>query len=141
MQLFRRMGCVDLLFALWLADHCRPRVILVGSEGRLVGLVTVKDVLRHEASEHHQKSRGHSRNISTDSANGWHDSWIADEDGADVVDNDRGHGLEIVLEEAYGWFIVMSARVNNVVNGWRGRRGNQTEAQAYEYELDAQSDR
>jgi hypothetical protein len=55
-------------------------------------------------------------------------------------------GLNVLphLAEVYGWFVVMSTRVDSVVNGWRGRRGNQTEtrqAQASEYELDAQGDR
>lgn len=38
MQLFKRMG---------------PRVILVEHHGRLVGLVTVKDVLRYIATQRH----------------------------------------------------------------------------------------
>ncbi|RSH90660.1 glycerol ethanol, ferric requiring protein [Saitozyma podzolica] len=42
MQLFRRMG---------------PRVILVATEGQLVGLVTVKDVLRHEARHEARHAR------------------------------------------------------------------------------------
>jgi chloride channel 3/4/5 len=56
MQLFKRMGydvlacCIDRENSA--ADRpspCRPRVILVEDHGALVGLVTVKDVLRFTA--------------------------------------------------------------------------------------------
>ncbi|KAL7411300.1 hypothetical protein BDY24DRAFT_443200 [Mrakia frigida] len=48
------------------AEHCllqsanstsSPRVILVVKEGRLLGLVTVKDVLRHEAAVEHEQEQ------------------------------------------------------------------------------------
>lgn len=66
------------------------------------------------------------------------------EDGTDILDADRGHGLEIVLEEAYGWAVVTGARLKNMVDGWRGRRGShpeQRQAQAYEFELDGEATR
>ncbi|OCF36089.1 chloride channel, other eukaryote [Kwoniella heveanensis BCC8398] len=147
MQLFRRMG---------------PRVILVSDQGRLVGLVTVKDVLRHEVTEAHKHSRlnsagnspitprtpypnaninshnNHSRgsSSSTTDGRGW-ESW------ATVVDPDgEGNGLEIALEEGYAWLHVASSRARNVlVQSWRsitGRRGQQQMGRgsaAMEYEL------
>ncbi|WVR03435.1 hypothetical protein IAU60_000426 [Kwoniella sp. DSM 27419] len=140
MQLFRRMG---------------PRVILVSDQGRLVGLVTIKDVLRHEVAEAHKHSRmnsgnalpGASRNpysnhVRDDSAssaggNGW-DTW------ATVVDpGGEGHGLEIALEEGFAWLRVTGSRVyNQAVETWRSvagggsRRGMVSrESAAMEYEL------
>jgi chloride channel 3/4/5 len=54
MQLFKRMGYVYNCVVMW--DHhstnsFRPRVILVEDHGVLVGLVTVKDVLRFIATQ------------------------------------------------------------------------------------------
>lgn len=108
-------------------------------EGQLVGLVTVKDVLRHEARQevlHTRKRRtesasnsrsdspipgsrispiprvlkGHARNQSeASSANGWADSWQAVEEG-----EASGNGLEIVLEEALGW---IKTRIGGPISG------------------------
>ncbi|KAI5889245.1 uncharacterized protein SCHCODRAFT_02633974 [Schizophyllum commune H4-8] len=77
MQLFKRMG---------------PRVILVEDQGRLVGLVTVKDVLRFIARE----------------KPGQHDSFEA-----------RG-GLDGLLEESMSWGQGFMDRIRTM--GWRAFR-------------------
>lgn len=53
MQLFKRMGYVTTRFCAYitLIVRNRPRVILVEEHGSLLGLVTVKDVLRFIATE------------------------------------------------------------------------------------------
>lgn len=137
MQLFRRMGWVVLLCfsASWWTNNTdglvRPRVILVSREGALVGLVTVKDVLRHEASQEHAHRLAslsaqptpthpgpHTRGSSLESANGWADSWAA------VEEDQGGRGLEIALEEGWGWVRLNGLRAWNVVaGGVRGRGG------------------
>lgn len=123
---------------------CRPRVILVSREGRLVGLVTVKDVLRHEAIAHHRSSTprpppsattqsgagpGHSRNSSSSWA-GWNEEW--QEIDVDV----RGNGLEYALEVGLGWIRkqVDGIRGRSSASGIRGRR-DPTDNPAYAYEL------
>ena len=59
MQLFKRMGYVTYIsnpvFFLLISSK-RPRVVLVEEHGKLVGLVTVKDVLRFIATEHSENS-------------------------------------------------------------------------------------
>ena len=126
MQLFRRMG---------------PRVILVSHEGQLEGLVTVKDVLQHEATVHHRESvsasasgsrpmtpangvggsRGHRRNADGMASN---DSWA--QRWASFEEDDRGHGLEIALEEGWSWVRIRGSRVYNVAYEYlrRLRGGN-----------------
>ncbi|KAK4686453.1 chloride channel 3/4/5, partial [Tremellales sp. Uapishka_1] len=126
MQLFRRMG---------------PRVIIVGHEGRLCGLVTVKDVLRYEAKEHHlqtsQNQNMHERTESSDSThNGWQDSWAAVEDG-----EASGAGLEIALEEAWRWLRIRGSRMYNIGlglarrSGGGGRRGGPGPEEVFSYDL------
>ncbi|KAK8845412.1 hypothetical protein IAR55_006125 [Kwoniella newhampshirensis] len=145
MQLFRRMG---------------PRVILVSNQGQLVGLVTIKDVLRHEVSEQHRHARStsapshsaplSSSHLSTGGAgsggaggggharvdsNGWETSWTA------VEEEQGSQGLEIALEEGLTWARSGMNRVWNVgLETWRGvtgsndnRRGGGREQ--FEYEL------
>jgi len=57
------------------SGYCRPRIILVEDRGLLIGLVTVKDVLRFIATEKNDHGL----------------SW-----------DERG-GLDGVLEEAWAW--------------------------------------
>ena len=71
---------------------CRPRVILVEDQGRLVGLVTVKDVLRFIARE----------------KPGQQDSFEA-----------RG-GLDGLLEESMSWGQGFMDRIRSM--GWRAFR-------------------
>ncbi|CDZ97087.1 voltage-gated chloride channel [Phaffia rhodozyma] len=102
MQLFRRMG---------------PRIILVGHQGRLAGLVTVKDVLYHEAEmEHEQASR------------------LPEEQHAE----DRV-GLEGVLDEAWLWasnlFNFSSLSSSTGPNGPGELDPGRMESSAFEYEL------
>ncbi|RXK39132.1 chloride channel, other eukaryote [Tremella mesenterica] len=111
MQLFRRMG---------------PRVILVADKGLLMGVVTVKDVLKHEVHQHHvtsprlhQHSPSSSQPLQTrDSSmdHGWQD-W-------GVVEEGRGRGLEIALEEALTWVRTKGVGLINVGYGiLRSRMG------------------
>lgn len=59
MQLFKKMGCVGLRTPLpsRLTHRNRPRVILVEERGTLVGLVTLKDVLREVAAHELQAAQ------------------------------------------------------------------------------------
>lgn len=90
MQLFKRMGYVGApLFFSTCANGCslshrRPRVILVEDHGILVGLVTVKDVLKFTA--------------------------IEKPDGDASWDELRG-GLEGLLEEVYTWTMMVVERL------------------------------
>ena len=90
-------------------------MILVSHEGQLVGLVTVKDVLRHEAATHRRgthtppssaRSRGHRPIPSELTDDGW-DSWSADES--------RTRGLEFMLEQGYAWARIQGSRVYNLL--------------------------
>ncbi|KAK1926250.1 chloride channel [Papiliotrema laurentii] len=112
MQLFRRMG---------------PRVILVAHEGQLVGLVTVKDVLRHEAKTHHREAQSPLSATRPRTAHRHHPSNLSDE-GWDSWDEqlERGRGFEYLLEEAYAWARVRGSRLYNIVYGRfsSGRGGN-----------------
>lgn len=82
LQLFRRMG---------------PRVILVSHEGTLVGLVTIKDVLRHEASEKHRVATA--ENAASRSRQGsWDAGW-----GGPPGGPDRAPALEGLLEDGFTW--------------------------------------
>lgn len=70
----------------------RPRVILVVKEGKLLGLVTVKDVLRHEAAvEHMHRQQESSVSPNSSSFQDWRDTVFNMEENA--------AGLEVVLEE------------------------------------------
>jgi chloride channel 3/4/5 len=112
-------------------------VILVSQEGHLVGLVTVKDVLRHEAFTHHNRSthpkapvRGHTRQDSSSSWNGWGDSWQEDEAETGGV---RGNGLEYALEAGLAW---VKQRTSGLLGTGRNSRArHQGVDAAYEYEL------
>ncbi|WVQ76251.1 hypothetical protein IAR50_005916 [Cryptococcus sp. DSM 104548] len=122
MQLFRRMG---------------PRVILVSDQGQLAGLVTVKDVLKHEAAEVVHRSRAtpvtpsnpnYGRH-SSDLNGGWDRDW-------EVGAEDTGNGLELILEESLEWVKGKVAWVYGAaVESWRGVRGQNTREGAYDYEL------
>jgi chloride channel 3/4/5 len=159
MQLFRKMGCVVLfLYYVLPSDLRRPRVILVSQEGRLVGLVTVKDVLRHEAANAHGfhkaqpvsttptrptsatggasgSGAGHGRIESTPSYNAWRDVW------ADIEEGGPGRGLEIALEEGWMWFRTSGSRAYNLVlETYRratggGSSGERRGEEDYEFEL------
>ena len=111
-------------------------------EGQLVGLVTVKDVLRHEATLAHKESKfpasppqNHARTDSVTSSNGRQDGWVdmnPEEDGT--------HGLEVALEEALAWVRIRGSRAYSVVDGLmqraRGRpRGAERHETAYEFEM------
>lgn len=83
-----------------------PRVILVAREGKLLGLVTVKDVLRHEAAQEHfhaqsRQRQGHSHNLSEGSVD-WRDR---------VFSEDNAAGLEIILEAVLNGVKRSAARV------------------------------
>ncbi|ORX33602.1 voltage-gated chloride channel [Kockovaella imperatae] len=133
MQLFRRMG---------------PRVILVVNEGQLVGLVTVKDVLRYEATLAHRSSHSglntpitpssrmthRQRNAegfgSTDS---WGERWQSMDDGM----RGGGNGFEIALEEALSWVRIKGTRAYNLVyERIRPGRTSRTMDERYDYELE-----
>lgn len=118
----------------------RPRVILVSQEGRLVGLVTVKDVLRHEAFTHLQRSAipktptgaNHSRNDSSSSWNGWNEGWQDHQDREAESGGIRGNGLEYALEAALSWVRVRASGLRGSVLDRRRGVGDNT---AYDYEL------
>lgn len=85
LQLFRRMG---------------PRVILVQSEGQLQGLVTIKDVLRHEATEKHREAAEarELRELRRDSTEGWGE-WTP----LGALGDAQGPVLEHALESGLNW--------------------------------------
>jgi len=131
MQLFRRMGSVPFRSSgpQMTADRHRPRVILVTQEGQLVGLVTVKDVLRYEAALAHRgaarpttNATSHTRNISLDTYSGWQDAWNELEDAG------RSRGLEGILEEGFAWLRIHGTRVyNRALERFRQTRGEPLE--------------
>lgn len=98
LQLFRRMG---------------PRVILVSHEGKLAGLVTIKDVLRHEASE---KVREAAVALSHSRAESWDADWSPIPGGES---SPRGRGrapiLEGLLEDGLEWAQTRGVHVVNDV--------------------------
>jgi len=115
---------------------------MVSQEGHLVGLVTVKDVLRHEAFTHHNRSvqpkapvSGHSRQDSSSSWNGWgeHDDWQEQPDVGGV----RGNGLEYALEMGLSWVKQRTTGLVGILD--RGRNGRRRDPgrvdAAYDYEL------
>jgi chloride channel 3/4/5 len=103
-----------------------PRVILVSHEGQLVGLVTVKDVLRHEAKIHHKESQHAASPPSTARSarlrpdgpgHRPHDSnAFSDDDGWGSWDQEdtRGHGFEVLLEDVYAWARIKGSRLYNI---------------------------
>jgi len=132
----------------------------VAHQGRLKGLVTVKDVLRHEAIHErsttaqagtesprprprlgeHMRRDSTGSNGSNGSWTGWQESWASVEEGDDGRRN--GQGLEIALEEAYGWISVRGNRVYHWVDNGLGRLGLKKppvveggQREAFEYEL------
>ncbi|WVN87310.1 uncharacterized protein L203_102488 [Cryptococcus depauperatus CBS 7841] len=120
MQLFRRMG---------------PRVILVAEQGQLVGLVTVKDVLRHEVSSTHRNrirtpvapSNPNYRH-SVDS-NEWDNDWTN-------VDDFTGHGLEIIMEKGFEWARSRAIWIHGVaIEVYRRIRGQNNSQMPFDYEL------
>lgn len=127
---------------------CSPRVILVANEGHLVGLVTVKDVLRYEAQVEHQhamdaippttslppREAGHTR---ADSAS----SWVTAGAGGDwepMADPRAGDGLEATLEEGLRWVTQRAGGLGRAVDRFRTgpRNGRSGVEEAMEYELD-----
>ena len=105
-----------------------------------MGLVTVKDVLRHEAATHHRgtqsppssaRPRGHRPVPSELTDDGW-DSWSADES--------RVRGLELMLEEGYAWAMIQGSRVYNLLyRAVRGRGSISRETNrdpGFEYEME-----
>ena len=143
---------------IFIDELCSPRVILVSHEGQLVGLVTVKDVLKHEAAHIHREAnsipaipapgRGTRRGgvghgyTSSDVSDVWAESWAA------IEEDERGHGLEIALQEGYAWVRVRGSRLYNVFHGFlRQVRGGESRGTAgggfgsgrdpgFEYELE-----
>lgn len=114
LQLFRRMG---------------PRVILVQSEGQLQGLVTIKDVLRHEATEKHREAAEarELRELRRDSAEGWGE-WtpLGDAQGP-VLEHALERGLDWAQTRGVGVVNDVIARVRAArpgsVGGGMGRSG------------------
>lgn len=114
-------------------------MILVAHEGQLVGLVTVKDVLRHEAKAHHKEaqlqasspatpSRSHRRTNGNSTQGGRDPHESFSDDGWQSWDEDarvNGGGLEVVLEEVYAWARIKGSRLYNIVYGAvRSRAGS-----------------
>ncbi|CEH16626.1 probable voltage-gated chloride channel (clc-a) [Ceraceosorus bombacis] len=100
MDLFKKMG---------------PRVVLVTRLGRLVGLVTVKDVLKHVAAQEHEARRGASSSSASSPNPG----------GAGAEDSIFGGDLELALSDLYAWtrrvFKPLSVRVSRFVDERSGR--------------------
>ena len=117
-----------------------------------MGLVTVKDLLRHEAQSNHQQSLNppssrpssrprtplgtahadhHTHDSTSSSFNGWQDSW------ADVGPRGEGHGLEIALEEGLAWVKARFAPLADLIGRFQASRsgsgrGGHDEAMQYE---------
>lgn len=94
----------------------RPRVILVVKEGKLLGLVTVKDVLKHEAAvEHLHRQQQVSVAANSSSFQDWRDTVFNMEENA--------AGLEMVLEELLKLVKSIGERANSVAGRVLGRFG------------------
>ena len=130
----------DLSQRVVLSADIRPRVILVSHEGQLAGLVTIKDVLRHEAATLAREKRGdlpppsargqgHLRTASEGTDNGWADAW--------EIEQGDEHGFEVMLEEGYAWMRVQGSRVYNLVYGLV-RGGRVSDSAAFDYEMAAE---
>jgi hypothetical protein len=85
-------------------------------EGKLLGLVTVKDVLRHEAAvEHLHRQQQVSVAANSSSFQDWRDTVFNMEENA--------AGLEVVLEEMLKVVKSIGERVNSLVGRVLGRFG------------------
>lgn len=93
LQLFRRMG---------------PRVILVQSEGQLQGLVTIKDVLRHEATEKHREQT----ELAQGGGEGWSE-WSPLETQGPVLEHALETGLNWAQTRGVGVVNDVIARVRS----------------------------
>lgn len=91
-------------------------MILVVKEGKLLGLVTVKDVLKHEAAvEHIHRQQQVTVAANTSSFQDWRDTVFNMEENA--------AGLEVVLEELLKVVKGVGERVNILVGRVVGRFG------------------
>lgn len=127
LQLFRRMG---------------PRVILVSLEGKLAGLVTIKDVLRHEASE---KVREAAVALSHSRAQSWDADWapIPGDDNLARPASRRGAPiLEGLLEDGLVWAQTRGVGVvNDVIARVRPvRPGGARPDEQYSFEMSGDSE-
>ncbi len=90
----------------------------MAKEGKLVGLVTVKDVLRHEAASEHKNAQIPTSATSPPAANGtspnWRERMWSHEDAA---------GLEIVLEEAFTRMQALNGRAYEILDRMWQRYG------------------
>lgn len=86
-------------------------MILVAQEGQLLGLVTVKDVLRHEAAVEHAHKNRKQQDLTPD----WRDGiWNMEEHAA---------GLEVVLEEILIRFKAATAGTKDLLDRFLGKVG------------------
>lgn len=85
-------------------------------EGKLLGLVTVKDVLKHEAAvEHLHRQQQVSVAANSSSFQDWRDTMFNMEENA--------AGLEVVLEELLKMVKALGEKVNSLVGRVLGRFG------------------
>jgi chloride channel 3/4/5 len=99
MDLFKTMG---------------PRVIIVTRLGRVVGLVTVKDVLKHHAATEHAAAVAASAARDVRSGPGLPSAAAVPQDGF-------GGDLELALSDLYTWFLTYArtlAPIAAKVRGW-----------------------
>jgi chloride channel 3/4/5 len=99
MDLFKKMG---------------PRVIIVTRLGRVVGLVTVKDVLKHHAATEHAAAVAASAARDVRSGPGLPSAAAVPQDGF-------GGDLELALSDLYTWFLTYArtlAPIAAKVRGW-----------------------
>lgn len=90
----------------------------MAKEGQLLGLVTVKDVLRHEAAMEHAHHNRSQVNTAALPAQDWRDTvWNMEENAA---------GLEMVLEEALGRFKGTADGLAGIARKMFGRRAGRT---------------
>ncbi|GMK56525.1 hypothetical protein CspeluHIS016_0303650 [Cutaneotrichosporon spelunceum] len=125
LQLFRRMG---------------PRVILVNDEGRLAGMVTIKDVLRHEAGEKAAQEVAAAAAVADTSHQGA-GSWA---EWAPSQDPRGGGRLEGILEDGLVWAQTHGAGVvNEVISRVRSARPGaiRVSREAYSFEMNAEARR
>jgi chloride channel 3/4/5 len=140
----------------WKLTH-RPRVILVANEGHLVGLVTVKDVLRHEAQMEHEHATSvpvsaaiptstsavprEPAHIRNDSASSWATGGAGGnwEPVGGPIAEDGAAGLEVALEEGLRWMSQKAGGLGRAVDRIRGGGalgGRNGVEDAMEYELE-----
>jgi chloride channel 3/4/5 len=99
-------------------------VILVAKEGKLVGLVTVKDVLRHEAEMEYKHSMttptmAGSVGAGNGSPMNWRERMWTDDNAA---------GLEVFLEEAYTRLQALGDKVAVSFHRLRDQYGGSSQA-------------